>query len=77
MLPQGRIGAWEIFGRYSHLDIDDQLVTGGIMEKGTLGLSWWATRRWKIGFDYGLTDLNRAGVHGVTNSLHTRVQWVY
>ncbi len=46
------------------------------MTKGTLGLNWWATRRWKFGFDYGVTDLDRFDSHGRTNSFHTRMQWV-
>jgi phosphate-selective porin len=77
ILPAGRWGAWEIFGRYSHVDIDDRLVRGGLMDKGTLGINWWATRRWKIGFDYGLTDLDRNGVNGITRAFHTRMQWAY
>ena len=35
------------------VDVSDQLVDGGIMDRGTIGINWWATRRWKIGFDYG------------------------
>jgi phosphate-selective porin OprO/OprP len=77
VMPEGRWGAWEVFGRYSHVDLDDRLVAGGVMDKGALGLNWWATRRWKIGFDYGRTGLDRDGVHGVTHAFHTRFQWVY
>ena len=47
------------------------------MNKGALGVSWWATRRWKFGFDCGLTDLDRFNIHGTTNSFHTRIQWIY
>jgi phosphate-selective porin len=77
LLPQGRWGAWEIVTRYSHLDLDDRSVSGGTLDKGTIGLNWWATRRWKLGFDYGLTSLDRAGVSGITLALHTRLQWIY
>ena len=55
----------------------EQLVSGGVMDKSALGLNCWATRRWKVGFDYGLTGLDRVGVHGVTNAFHTRFQWIY
>jgi len=54
-----------------------QRMTGGTMDKGAVGLNWWATRRWKVGFDYGGTDLDRFGIHGWTNSFHTRLQWIY
>ncbi len=53
------------------------VVKGGVMDKSALGINWWATRRWKIGFDYGLTGLDRAGAHGVTDSFHTRLQRTY
>lgn len=40
LLPEGRWGAWEIFGRYAHLDLDDQDVSGGTLDRGTLGVNW-------------------------------------
>jgi len=77
LLPESRGGAWEIIARYSHVDLDDRLVGGGTFDKGTLGLSWWATRRWRIGAEYGLTDLDRSGLDGLTRALHLRFQWIY
>jgi phosphate-selective porin OprO and OprP len=47
------------------------------MDKRAIGLNWWATRRWKIGADYGLTELDRFGKSGTTQSLHMRMQWIY
>jgi hypothetical protein len=40
-------------------------------------VDWWATRRWKIGADCGLTELDRFGKSGTTRSLHMRIQWIY
>ena len=77
VLPQRRLGAWEVFARYSRIDLNNALVAGGLMDKTALGVNWWATRRWKIGFDYGLTDLDRFDTHGWTHSFHTRLQWIY
>lgn len=77
ILPEHAYGAFELVGRYSQVDVDDRLVDGGIFDRGTIGLNWWATRRWKIGFDYGLINLNRAGLDGLTHAFHTRFQWVY
>jgi hypothetical protein len=48
------------------VDVTDQLVEAGVFDRGTIGLNWWATRRWKIGFDYGLIELDRFGIRGVT-----------
>ena len=74
ILPATKAGAWEVVGRYSHVDITDQLVDGGIMDRGT---NWWATRRWKIGFDYGVINLDRDGLNGLTHAFHTRFQWAF
>jgi phosphate-selective porin len=77
LLPRRAVGAWELVGRYSHVDIADGLVDGGTFDRETIGLNWWATRRWKVGFDYGVTSLDRFGITGLTHSVHTRIQWVY
>jgi phosphate-selective porin len=77
ILPQRKLGAWEIVGRYSHVDIEDALVDGGVFDRWTAGINWWATRRWKHGFDYGHITLDRAGLVGITHAFHTRFQWVY
>ena len=76
VLPEGPWGAWEIVARYSHIDLDDALVPGGTMTNTAVGLSWWATRRWKIGVDYSVTNLDRFTTHGRTGGLHTRLQWI-
>jgi hypothetical protein len=46
-------------------------------DRGTIGINWWATRRWRVGFDYGLINLDRGGFNGRTYAFHTRFQWVY
>ena len=77
VMPTRRTGAWEIFTRYSHVDLDDRSIHGGIYDRTTFGLTWWATRHWRLGIDYGITDLSRMGTHGFTQSVHPRLQWVY
>jgi phosphate-selective porin len=77
VLPQHAWGAFEVVGRYSHVDLTDQAVDGGVFNRATAGINWWATRRWKIGFDYGVILLDRFGIDGVTHAFHTRFQWAY
>jgi phosphate-selective porin len=77
ILPEARWGAWEIVGRYSHVDVADRQIDGGIFDRETVGLNWWATRRWKFGIDYGHIDLKRAGSIGTTGAVQTRIQWTY
>jgi len=77
VMPEGPWGAPELVARFSHVDLDDGAVQGGKFDKTYLGINWWATRRWKIGFGWGHTWLDRLGKTGVTDSFLTRIQWVY
>ena len=38
---------------------------------------WWATRRWKLGVGWGHTWLDRFDKKGVSDSVQTRIQWIY
>ncbi len=77
VMPKGRWGAPEIVARFSHEDLDDGAVQGGAFDKTYLGINWWATRRWKLGFGWGHTWLERFDTTGVTDSFQTRIQWIY
>lgn len=77
VMPNGRWGAPELVARFSHEDLDDGVVHGGTFDKTYLGLNWWATRRWKLGMGWGHTWLDRFDTKGVTDSVHTRIQWIY
>jgi phosphate-selective porin OprO/OprP len=45
IMPQHKWGAWELVGRYSHVIVSDQRVDGGIFDRESAGVNWWATRR--------------------------------
>ena len=77
VMPSGRWGAPELVARFSHEDLVDGAVQGGKFDKTYLGINWWATRRWKVGFGWGHTWLDRFGKTGVTDSVLTRIQWIY
>jgi phosphate-selective porin OprO and OprP len=77
VMPIGRWGAPELVVRFSHVDLDSGAVQGGAFDKSYVGINWWATRRWKLGAGWGRTWLDRFGTTGVTNSMLTRLQWIY
>lgn len=77
IMPRGRWGAVELVARYAAVDLSSGDIDGGRYERIELGANWWATTRWKFGALYGRVWLNRFGETGATNSLLTRLQWIY
>jgi hypothetical protein len=45
--------------------------------KRIVGINCWATRRWKLGFGWGHTWLDRFDKTGLTDSFLTRFQWTH
>ncbi|HMC10327.1 MAG TPA: porin, partial [Pirellulaceae bacterium] len=45
-------GAWEVALRYSHLDLDDKCVSGGVMDNITFGVNWYTNAYCKVVFNY-------------------------
>jgi len=76
-IPRSRWGAVELTARYSHIDLDDKSIHGGVMDKGTLNLNWFLNRRCKIGVAGGFANLDRNGLNGLTKSIQTRMQYVF
>jgi phosphate-selective porin len=77
IIPKSRWGAVEIVGRYSHLNLDDKVVKGGILNKYYDGANWWTSPQWHLSVGYGFSDLNRFNTIGHTNALQLRLQWIY
>ena len=75
--PKGRWGAPEVFARWSMVDLNDGPVQGGKYDRFEVGFNWWATREWKFGLVAGRVWLDRYGETGVTDTVLTRIQWVY
>jgi len=77
VMPKDRWGAPELVARFSHVDLNDGVVQGGRFDKTYVGLNWWATQHWKLGFGWGRTWLDRFGATGVTDSGLLRFQYVH
>ena len=77
VIPKSRWGAVEVVGRVGYVDLDDYLIKGGKLTTWYAGVNWWASKQWKIGIGYGLSDLDRFNVSGRTQRFITRLQWVY
>jgi phosphate-selective porin OprO/OprP len=45
-------GAWEVAVRYSHIDLDDTSVSGGVLDDITFGVNWYSNPYCKVVFNY-------------------------
>jgi len=77
VIPERRTGAFELVARISQIDLDDENIAGGELDKFYVGLNWWSSQQWKAGIGYGYADLDRDGLRGVTKMLLLRMQWAY
>ncbi len=77
VIPKQRWGAPELVVRYADVDLRDKQVDGGRFQRTDLGLNWWATTRWKFAVHWGHVWLDKDGLRGQTDTLLTRIQWIY
>jgi len=75
--PDGKGGAFELVFRTSRVDLTTKHIDGGVLNRVSFGFNWWATQYWKAGLSYGVTNLEKMGLTGVTNSFQFRLQWIY
>ena len=75
-MTQGGLGAWEVAGRYSTLDLDDDPIEGGEMEVFSLGLNWWLTQSSQLGLNYRVVGLDRYGEKGWSSGLNVRLMLI-
>ena len=75
IMPNGDQGAVELIARYSEIDLDDQSVQGGHMEKWMIGTNWWIDPYWKASISYGTVDLHRDDIYGKSDVMLLRLQW--
>lgn len=62
------LGAWELAGRFSKLDLTDGPILGGEMDSYTLGLNWYPNAWSRLMFNYVLNDLDSTGPAAYRNT---------
>jgi phosphate-selective porin OprO/OprP len=72
----GYWGAWEVAGRYSAIDLNDEFVQGGYLQDLTFGLNWYLNRYTRFEFNYIHTLLDRpVGNNTESDIFGTRAQF--
>jgi len=66
-------GAWELYTRYSDIDLTDGAINGGEMQIATLGLNWWLTPFFSVNMGYKYIWNEKMGVKGESSGLMTRL----
>jgi len=61
-LTDGGAGAWEVAARYEGLDLTDGGVTGGELDKYTLGLNWYPNDYLRLQANYSIVDTDENSV---------------
>ena len=70
---QNGIGAWEVYARYSDIDVVDGLIDGGEMQVSTLGVNWWLTPYFGFNVGYKFITSDRKGLRGKSQGIMSRL----
>jgi len=75
LFQSGGLGAWEVALRYSNLDLDDELISGGKISDVTVGLNWQWNPNMRMMVNYVHSDIeDESGLNGSMNTYQARWQ---
>ena len=69
----GGWGTWEVFSRWSSIDLTDKNITGGEMNTLSMGLNWWPTSSIQASVNYRYSTLDHSGQKGSNHGIVTRL----
>ena len=72
----GGWGTWEIYSRWSSIDLNEENIDGGEMNTFSLGLNWWPTSSIQANINYRYSTLDRYGQTGWNHGIVTRLVFV-
>jgi phosphate-selective porin OprO/OprP len=73
---QGGPGAWEASLRFSNIDLEDQAITGGDMDIGSLGMTWWASPFLGVNANYRYIWNTLEGIENTTSGINLRLMLI-
>ena len=72
----GGWGAWDVYARWSSIDLTSDLNDGGKMNTFSLGVNWWPLSQIQCNINYRYSTLDRFGVLGKNQGLVTRIGFI-
>jgi len=75
-VKSGGWGTWEVFSRWSSIDLTDQNIDGGEMNTFSFGLNWWPISSILANVNYRYSTLDRFGKQGYNHGIVTRLSFV-
>ena len=72
-IMQNGNGSWEVFARWSSVDLTDGLVEGGEMDIISVGLNWWLTPTFNTSINFRQIELDRFGGIGKSTGMNIRI----
>ncbi len=73
----GGFGAVELVARYSDIDLDNKLISGGKFKRFTPMVNWYLTDYLRLEAAYGVGRLDRFNLKGTTQFFQTRLQFEF
>ncbi len=70
----GGVGAWELAIRYSTLNLNDNVINGGIEENTTIGLNWYLNPQLRFMTNFVYVNSEKGGVHEDPRIFQLRAQ---
>jgi phosphate-selective porin OprO/OprP len=73
----GGPGAVEVVARFSNIDLDSQLISGGKFKRFTPMVNWYLSDFLRLEAAYGVGRLDRFNLKGTTQFFQTRLQFEF
>lgn len=72
----GGWGTWEVYSRWSNIDLKDKNIDGGEMNTVSLGINWWPMASIQFNVNYRYSTLDRDNLNGSNHGIVTRLVFV-
>ena len=75
-INSGGWGEWEVYSRWSSIDLNDKGIDGGEMNTFSLGLNWHPISAIQVNINYRYSTLDRFGQKGFNHGIVTRLVFI-